>query len=256
MSATEIGARNPAWPSRRNDATVIASRAGQSVWSPALNPSHTKVVYVSASPIQIGAFNGAGHIVIADITGHHRHTITTGNEDSDPVWSPRGNEIAFIRDGSIWLMSPNGRHQLRISAAISAVHSISWAPNGNQIAADSGDPGRIAIIDLRTNSFRWLTPPGKAQDDPSWSPDGRFLVYTQLGANALFISNLIGVAHQLTVCNGHCSEDIEPTWSPDGGTIAFVRNTGGTQQIYVVPSSGGPVREVTHGSVQHALPRW
>jgi hypothetical protein len=257
LSSTQIAARDANWSASRADAIVDASPAGQAYWSPSLSPSRTKVVYVGGSASQVGTNSGQGDLVIANINGTDQHTVTTGNQDTDPVWSPNGHNIAFLRDGAIWEMSADGAKPHAVSS-LTSVHTIAWAPNGTELAAGTGDPVRIALVNVAHQSFKWFTPAGHIEQyNPSWSPNGKFLVYGQTGPNALFISNLKHTkVRQLTICKSTCSQDVEPIWSPNGSEIAFVRSLNGNVQVYVVPASGGKIHRLTGGKDQHMLPSW
>jgi len=52
-----------------------------------------------------------------------------------------------------------------------------------------------------------------------------------------------GIAWQLTSLPGN---EITPTWSPDGSTIAFVWDGDGTDKIYLTPATGGPITKLTN----------
>jgi len=259
ISADRIAAGNATWPLKRNEVMLAASKPGQAFWSPAVNSARTEVAYVEAPAAQIGRFDGQGDIAVSPVTGGHPRVLTTSGTDSDPQWSPDGKQIAFLRDGSIWLMRADGAHQHPLGVALQA-NTVAWAPSGTELAVGSGSgPERIAIISIRHRTFRWFTPhTGVEQYDPAWSPDGKQLVYGQTGPNALFISNLNGSGtRQLTFCKPpRCTQDVEPAWSPDGAEIAFVRSVYGVQQIAVVPAQGGPVHYLTSGPYQHNLPSW
>jgi WD40-like Beta Propeller Repeat len=260
LTSDQVIAGNSTWPVARNNVLLaVPKQNGEEYWSPSVNPSHSKIVYVTGTAAQIGEFDGEGNLEIANINGTGAHVVTHANLDTSPKWSPDGKQIAFVRNGHIWLMSStgSGQHPLRLALP---VNTLAWSPNGQELAVGSGTgPVRIAIVNIKRASYTWFTPAGGIEQyDPSWSPNGKQLVYGQTGPNALFISNLNGTGtRQLTVCRPpRCTQDIEPVWSPNGSEIAFVRSVYGVQQIAVVAAKGGPVRMLTRGPDQHNLPSW
>jgi len=62
-----------------------------------------------------------------------------------------------------------------------------------------------------------------------------------------------GMAHRLTSDPG---EELFPRFSPDGKWIAFTGHMSGTPQVWVIPSDGGPARQLTfHNDVGRMPPR-
>src|SRR6266851_2670106 len=147
--------------------------------------------------------------------------------------------------------------------ATGANGSPAWSPDGTKLAVGSGNPSRLAIVDLAAATFAYVGPGGVQQDNPAWSPDGKHLVYFQAGGNGLVIANVDGsAARQLTTCiHPACIRDLEPAWSPDGLVIAFTRFTPasakeGAEQIYSVRATGGAPIQLTSGLEEHASPSW
>jgi Tol biopolymer transport system component len=147
--------------------------------------------------------------------------------------------------------------------ALSVNPHLAWSPDGTKIAVGSGNPSRLAIVDVAAATFTHVGSGGVQQDNPAWSPDGRQLVYYQAGANALMTSNVDGTAaRQLTVCiPPACTRDLEPSWSPDGLFIAFARFAPatakeGSEQIYVMRYTGGTPTKLTSGLEEHGSPSW
>ena len=50
--------------------------------------------------------------------------------------------------------------------------------------------------------------------------------------------------------------DWDPRWSPDGRDIAFYSYRSGNRDIWVMPSRGGPARQLTTSPAQDRNPRW
>ncbi|NET73273.1 MAG: hypothetical protein F6K62_20765, partial [Sphaerospermopsis sp. SIO1G2] len=87
------------------------------------------------------------------------------------------------------------------------------------------------------------------------SPDGRYVVYSQQKTDKnsekkytnLWLADLSvagSAPRQFTYGN---QSDVNPQWSPDGQSIAFVSNRGNERQmqIYVIPLLGGEARPIT-----------
>ncbi len=94
-------------------------------------------------------------------------------DDSAPVWSPDGKQVAFVsnRDGlsQIYVMNADGSGARRISRGGGADLTPSWSPDGNWIAFTSTRSGStdIYIMDLHGGNLTRLTTTGA--DHPMWS---------------------------------------------------------------------------------------
>lgn len=93
-----------------------------------------------------------------------------------PVWSPRGDWIAFTKqkDGQFYIgvVKPNGTDERTITQAY-LDEGPTWSPNGRVIAffrqAGPGAGPKLWTIDLSGRNLRQLPTPGDASD-PAWSP--------------------------------------------------------------------------------------
>lgn len=101
--------------------------------------------------------------------------------------------------------------------------------------------------------------------DPTFSPDGYRLAYTDYTANNgdIVIINADGTGRH--VLTDHPADDYWPTWSPDGTAVAFVSERDGGQDLYLVrldecrrPDHPCPARRLTASSplVLHKYPAW
>jgi TolB protein len=95
---------------------------------------------------------------------------------STPVWSPRGDLIAFTKqsgsDFQIGVMRPDGSGERILSTGF-LQEGPTWAPNGRVImffaeSAGSGGP-RLHTIDLTGRNKQAIETAGFASD-PAWSP--------------------------------------------------------------------------------------
>lgn len=107
-------------------------------------------------------------------------TNSPWNEVS-PSWSPDGALIAFVSDRSgspqVHVMARDGSNERRLTMLGAYNVSPRFGPNGRIVFAGL-DEGRsdIFIVDLDHNITR-LTQDQGNNKDPSWSPDGRYIVF-------------------------------------------------------------------------------
>jgi Tol biopolymer transport system component len=234
----------------------------EALHAPSLSPDRARVVYVQGPPGTLQT-TAQGALILQNLDGTGARVLVPGAAGS-PAWSPDGKRIAFLHDGhNLALISPDGSGRRDLDVALSVNPHLAWSPDGTRIAVGSGNPSRLAIVDLAAATFTYVGSGGVQQDNPAWSPDGKQLVYYQAGANALMMSNLDGsAARPLTVCiHPECIRDLEPAWSPDGLFIAFARFAPATAregavQIYLIRSTGGAPTKLTSGREEHASPSW
>jgi Tol biopolymer transport system component len=107
-----------------------------------------------------------------------------------------------------------------------------------------------------------LTTDGEAEDYPSWSPDGKRLVYQRsFNGSAIYAINADGTGQQrLSPTPGF---DVTPSWSPDGTKIVYARllalpqpNEPPLTDIRVMNADGTGDHAVLANSVFSVEPRW
>lgn len=102
-------------------------------------------------------------------------------------------------------------------------------------------------------------------NDPQISPDGSLIAFTVLQSNgtknttssAIWLVNSgAGKTQAPWQITGGAHHDTTPRWSPDGRNLAFLRDSSGTAQIYLLPMNGGEARQLsmlTHAVTEY---RW
>ena len=81
---------------------------------------------------------------------------------------------------------------------------------------------------------------------PSLSPEGKQVAFSWTGDkqdNEDIYVKLIGSGSPLRLTSDP-APDVAPAWSPDGGSIAFIRRDGPNSRVMLVPALGGPEREL------------
>src|SRR5207249_1304716 len=101
----------------------------------------------------------------------------------------------------------------------------------DRIVYQFGAPGvrGIHLIEPDGTDVR-LTSGGGDRRDPSWSPDGRFIVYAFLVGTDydIWIHDTNGTPNNVSddqdypLLTRPGTQELRPTWSPDGNSIAFV----------------------------------
>jgi TolB protein len=210
-----------------------------------------------------------------------------GNRNDMPVWSPDGNSIAFFsdRDGNpdIYVMKPDGSQveQLTRDAFASLYftksaddRNPSWSPDGSQIAFDSGRNNlKLTYIDhdiyvmaADGSHVKRLTDDGADEGGPRWSPSGESIAYTKMDyfsdqglienpAWDIFVMNVDGTQQMQLTKNP--SNELEPSWSPDGEKIAFISDRNGQDfDIYVMNADGSNVTQLTDDSANEFGAVW
>lgn len=181
------------------------------------------------------------------------------------IYSPDGQSIAFHsrRDGAyqIYVMQSDGTNERQLTQGSLSDYALGWSPDGERILfvrmflRDFG-----ALYDIRPDGSdqRRLTPdlPASPPEQASYSPDGRWIVYTQGVAGQFDIYVVAADGGEPTRLTDDTSNDYQPVWSPDSRWIAFVSDRDGVQQIYRMRPDGSEVQRVTTGTATHLLPAW
>ena len=170
-------------------ATVVTTVAGQAGWRISWAPDSHRLV--------IGDLEGGVRvIVVVDVRGGARTRIGPADLDGwDPAWSPDGRHIAFVR----------GHEDL--------------ARRGLYVMdADGSNLRRLTTIASRGAGFL----------GPVWSPAGDRLAFAaETGGPDPFQKDIwvVGLdgSPEVDVSNDPADEDF-PTWSPDGGRLAYLRS--------------------------------
>lgn len=183
--------------------------------------------------------------------------ITAGAEKYDGPglldWTPDGKIAYFSRISGVatgWIMNADGSFP-RMLAKEAEFHALS--PDGRYAVLSKASPG-LWRLDLTDGSEKHLT--DVADVYTTFSPDGRWLVFTRFSKN-----ERIGL-YKLPVEGGKPEQVLDeigtnPGVSPDGKTVAFVlRNKG--SKIALVPFDGGKISRIFDAKVEFnvATLRW
>jgi TolB protein len=151
--------------------------------------------------------------------------------------------VLFVREGKVYVIDQDGAHQRLVSSSDRQAMSPAWATDGRRFAYMEFGSGRgqLFLQDIGTGRRSSVAQTGQTLDfTPAFSPDARTLAFsraTEEGTDIYAVNVRDNCCVQrLTV--GRFSDNLSPTFSPDGQRIAFVSTRSGLPQIYVMAADG------------------
>ncbi len=179
--------------------------------------------------------------------------------ETQPSFSPDGSQVAFSWNGEkqdnfdiyVKLIGPGS--QLRLTKAPEADSCPAWSPDGRSIAfVRKGQGGQdsvylVSALGPPERRVALISPTGNPkagawQSGLAWTPDGRSLVFTDRNSDyeplGLFLLSVESGEKVRLTSPAKMFVDSQPTFSPDGRTLAFVREVAtGIRDIYLLALS-------------------
>jgi Tol biopolymer transport system component len=157
-----------------------------------------------------------------------------------PSLSPDGKRVAVVADAGsgysdLQLFDAQTGKRLASLSQGANLADPAWSPDGKNIAVTSytlGSPRLLLVsADGRTSAPLTITPRGEPYR-PSYSPDGRWLVYTlrHEGRNDVHAMQLTGGTRDVALTTD--GKSWNGIFSPDGKQIAFLREQSGVIDLY------------------------
>jgi TolB protein len=224
------------------------------------DPRSRRVVY--------SAHQGNGYVLrLLDLDTNETHTLNTGNGSAVyPRWSPDGKRIAYASDEdgrwNICTCNTSGFDRVNWTTSLRDVHGmngpVDWSPDSTRIVFH-GDTkpyeANIFLVDTRDGSIRNLTHDEWYSEAPSWSPDGRAVIFLSTRGGAWswgFFRLDIDTEKIEAVVAPDSVEKNFPRITCAGSLIFSMYDTRGTEYLAEFTGSG-PIRKL-EGSEDWA--RW
>jgi Tol biopolymer transport system component len=247
------------------------------VW-PALSSDGERVAYVS--------LDAPAGLYAMRIDGTDRRFLTSQVGDGSRLaWSPDSTRIAmagYLAEGNgIAIVNADGTGYTQIGADSLGATSVAWSPDGRTLAFSTAlgvSYGYQASIYRMNTDGSNITPIYVPTGDsgvlyPAWSPDGSHLAFAigPMGSEMhIVVTNADGSDERAITSAPMCGDstvyvnDINPSWSRDGGYLVFQRERGpqpcsgsaatGTD-VYLVHASGFGLTQLTHDGTSFG-PSW
>jgi dipeptidyl aminopeptidase/acylaminoacyl peptidase len=199
-------------------------------------------------------------------------------EGQAPAISPKGDSVAFVRGGQIYMMKPSGQDVALAVSQKGSASDLRWSPDGRYLAFVSTrrEHSLIGLYSPADKAVRYFDASVDHDSNPVSSPDGGRLAYTRVPAQSriyAFVPRSSGEPWSIRVfdvAKGSAEElfraDPGPgsLWHPvvaesqllwtAGNQIVFPWEKTGWCHLYSIPGSGrGAAKELTpgEGEVEH-----
>jgi Tol biopolymer transport system component len=195
---------------------------------------------------------------IMDADGSNAHRLTSGpSKQQFASWSPSGAELIFTFNRSestagLFRMGVDGSGGIDLGEG----GNPSWSIN-DDIIFELGLPYQHDIWRIKPDGSgraKVVDTPNLNEEMPVWSPDGTRIAFvsnsvtgrpdTDLNGRQIWVMNADGSdAHALT---SFAEPSTNPTWSPDGQSIAFVsQHNSSMWQVWTMRADGADQTRIT-----------
>ncbi len=238
--------------------TTVPERDETAVWS----PDGAWIAFISSR-------GGSRDVWIKPAAGGSARQLTTDpNYDRYLEWSPDGKLLTFMsnRDDywNLYSVDPFGPAEETVRQISTAEDSVmrgqfDWSPDGREIIyeAKKGEGSVLSILDIDTRTTRTLDTGFATSNNPSWSPDGAWIVFKgsaedRKDNNLWIIPATGGAPRRLNEHPGAGS----PDWSPDGKWIAYNSSLTGVRDLYISAVDGSVEIQLTDTPFYEVWPAW
>ncbi|MGA2078567.1 MAG: prolyl oligopeptidase family serine peptidase [Terriglobia bacterium] len=255
---------------------------GQSIGELAWTPDAQSVVYVRGGDLEFSdkPYPNPARFVqgmvqdiwIVPLSGGEPRKVGEGHS---PAVSPKGDLVAYIFKGQIWLANLDGgeeAQQLIHSRGESS--SLRWSPDGRYLAFVSkrGDHSLIGVYAMASQKLSYMQPSTNYDSAPVWSPDSQTIAFLRIPSSKetqMFEPKRTGEPWSILVAQADTGEGRE-IWksSPGRGSafweivaenqifwgagdqIVFPWEADGWNHLYSVSVNGGASTLLTPGSFE------
>ncbi len=179
-----------------------------------------------------------------------------------PAWSPDQSLIAFTDrvngNSEIFTMKADGSELRNLTRNPLLDATPVFTADGREIIFARDTYGRALLYRMDTNGAgqRRVTDAQGYEMSPTVSPDGSHLAFSgdrNLHGLDIFALDLEQPRHERCLVSRRFQETF-PAYSPDGTRIAFVANSDGNPEVYVMHADGTGLFRLTHSREEETSP--
>lgn len=214
-----------------------------------ISPDGSQIVLIRSIP-DYATDSRQTDLVLVDAKTGAIHALTDGKGSvSSPRWSPSGDRLAFISSGAekqdeVFVSNVTPWEPKQVTHAPAGVQQFSWSPKGNLIAYVTPDslPNSDAAFDIGDDGYR---------TDAAMVPSHLWVVGSD-GSDPKRITH--GSWSILETAGPFAGGASDPSWSPDGTSIAFARQANAHNSdsdlstVAVVDLGTGKIANITGGN--------
>src|SRR5688500_4845832 len=202
-----------------------------------------------------------------DRDGKQLGPLTAPGGYNAPALSPDEKSVAVSRvdlltgtASDIWLIDLQRGTQLRLTNDSASDTYPGWSPAGDRIAFLSTRNGQTSIYEKLSNGSAAEQPllsSAEMKFNPTFSPDGKFVIYAQLHPNTNLDLYLVsaGPDKEVQLFLQTSFIEAQPRISPNARWVAYTSNETGQFEVYIqtFPVAGGKLPISVGGGAQ---PQW
>ncbi len=218
-----------------------------------ISPDEQRVAYISA------AQDGRSSVWIAPVSGGSpRQVASDAGYDRNTVWHPDSNRIFYSAnvDGvyQIFLANVDGRKSVQVTNSDVNSFALDVSPDGDRILYGSTkEESDVWRVNVAGGAETALTSDLGSELWPAVSPDEKTIAYQAVRnlSQGDKIANCSILTRQTSADEPRrlADDGALPRWSPDGTQIAFLRQIGDVQSLWVTQTVGGQNKQLVAGEL-------